>query len=66
MRLGNWIPVAAKLAIYKTSILPHLMHCQLLWHFCKSSDSRKVERIQEGALRAVYSIGTKQSLMKIS
>ena len=54
MRLRNLIPVAAKLMIYKTSILPHLTYCQLVWHFCKSSDSRKVERVQERALRAVY------------
>ena len=54
MRLRNLITVAAKLMIYKTSILPHLTYCQLVWHFCKSSDSRKVERIQERALRAVY------------
>ena len=54
MRLRNLIPVADKLMIYKTSILPHLTYCQLVWHFCKSSDSRKVERVQERALRAVY------------
>ena len=34
--------------------MPHLTYCQLVWHFCKSSDSRKVERVQERALRAVY------------
>ena len=52
--LRNLIPVAAKLMIYKTSVLPHLMYCQLVWHFCKSSHSRKVECLQERALRAVY------------
>ena len=25
-----------------------------MWHFCKSSDKRKVKRIQERALRAIY------------
>ena len=54
MRLKNLIPVAAKLMIYKTSILPHLTYCKLVRRFCKSSDSRKVERVQERALRAVY------------
>jgi hypothetical protein len=54
MRLRNMIPESAKLTIYKSSILPYLTYCQLVWHFCKSSDSKKVERIQERALRAVY------------
>ena len=54
MRLRNLIPVAAKVTIFKTSILSHLTYCQLVWHFCKSLDSRKVEHIQERALRAVY------------
>ena len=54
MRLRNLIPCSAKLMIYKTSILPFLTYCHVVWHFCKASDSRKVERIQERALRAVY------------
>ena len=29
-------------------------YCHLVWHFCKSTDSKKLERIQERALRAVY------------
>ena len=30
-----------------------------MWKFCKSTDSRKIERIQERALRAVYKSQTK-------
>ena len=26
----------------------------MVWHFCKASDRRKIERVQERALRAVY------------
>ena len=26
----------------------------VVWHFCRSSDATKLERIQEGALRALY------------
>ena len=54
MRLRNLVPCAAKLSLYKSSILPHLTYCHLVWHFCKSSDCRKLERVQERALRAVY------------
>ena len=42
----------------KTSILPYLSYCHLVWKFCKSSDSRKIESIQEHALRAVYTSQT--------
>ena len=34
--------------------MPYLTYCHLTWHFCKASDTRKVERIQERALRIVY------------
>lgn len=54
MRLRNLIPCSAKLTIYKVYILSSLTYCHLVWHYCKSSDNRKIERIQERALRAVY------------
>ena len=54
VRLRNLIPCNAKLSLYKSSILPHLTYCHLIWHFCNASDRRKLERIQERALRAVY------------
>ena len=53
-RLRNLIPTEAKLLLYKVSIMPHLTYCHLIWHFCRTSDSRKVERIQERALRIVF------------
>ena len=34
--------------------MPYLNYCYLSWHFCKASDTRKVERIQERAQRIVY------------
>ena len=54
MRLKNLIPTEAKLQLYKAAILPHLTYCHLTWHFCKASDRRKLERIQERGLRAVF------------
>ena len=53
VRLRNLIPCNAKLSLYKSSILPHLTYCHLVRNFCKLSDRRKLERIQERALRAV-------------
>ena len=54
VRLRNLIPCNAKLSLYKSSVLPHLTYCHLVWHFCNASDRRKLEQIQERALRAVY------------
>lgn len=30
------------------------LNVNIVWHFCKASDARKLERVQERALRAVY------------
>ena len=46
-RLRNLIPTEAKLLLYKT-------YCHVIWHFCKASDSRKIERVQERGLRIVF------------
>ena len=54
MRLRNLIPCNTKLSLYKSLILPHLTYCHLVWHFGNASDRRKLELIQDRALRAVY------------
>lgn len=33
---------------------PPNIYCDVVWHFCKSFDKKKMERIQERALRAVF------------
>ena len=53
-RLRNLIPCKAKLLLYKSFIVPYITYCHLTWHFCKSSYNRKLERIQERALRVIY------------
>ena len=55
MRLRNLIPTKVKLVLFKSAILLYLTYCHLVWHFCKSSDARKLERLQERELGAVYS-----------
>ena len=54
MRLRNLIPMKSKLVLFKSAVLPYLTYCHLVWHFCKSSDTRKCERLQERGLRAVF------------
>ena len=50
-RLRNLIPQKAKLQLFKGAILPHSTYCSTVWNFCRASDSRKLERVQE---RAIY------------
>ena len=52
--LRKMIPTETKVQLYKAAILPFLTYCPTVWHFCKASDTRKLERVQEWALRAVY------------
>ena len=54
LKLRNLIPCKAKLIIYKSFILLHITYCHMVWHNCRSSDSRKIEQILERALRAVF------------
>ena len=34
-------------------IIPNVSYCRTVWHFCKASDRRKLERVQERALRII-------------
>ena len=54
MRLRNMLTTSAKLKIFISFIMPQITYCQTVWHFCRASDSRKMERVQEQALRTVY------------
>ena len=52
--LRKLIPTHAKLQLYKAAVLSHLTYSSTMWHFCRASDRRKVERLQERALRVVF------------
>ena len=54
IRLRNLITTSTKLQLFKAAALPYLTYSHLVWHFCRASDSRKLERVQERALRAIY------------
>ena len=54
MRMKKLLPERAKLVFYRSSILQHLTYCQKIWHFARASDKRKLERMQEKALRTVF------------
>ena len=43
-----------RLSIFYTFILSNFIYCPLAWHFCTEKNLRKLEKIQERALRFVY------------
>ena len=43
-----------RLNVFNAFILSNFLYCPLVWHFCSKADSRKMENIQERALRFVY------------
>jgi len=54
MRLKNLIPTKAKLILFKSAVLLYLTYCHLVWYFCRCSNGRNLERLQERGLRVVY------------
>ena len=48
------IPTAAKLHLYKAAIFRHLTNCHSTSHACREIDRRKLERIQERRLAAIF------------
>ena len=43
-----------KSTIFHTFILSNFNFCPLAWHFCTNKNSKKLEKVQERALRFVY------------
>ena len=53
-RIGRNLCKLSKLAIFHTFILSNFNFCPLSWHFCSVANTKKIEKIQERALRYVY------------
>ena len=53
-RLKNVLPCKTKEALYRAFILPHFDYCSQIWHHCRARNTRKLERVNERALRFVY------------
>ena len=44
----------SRMTIFHTFILSNFNFCPLSWHFCSKTNTNKIEKIQERALRFVY------------
>ena len=53
-RIGKNLNRLGKLTIYHSFIMSNFSYCPLTWHFCGEQNTKKVEKIQERALRYVY------------
>ena len=54
-RFASILSVENKLSIYHSFILSQFHFCPVIWHFCKKGKIDMMEKIQERALRFVYS-----------
>ena len=53
-RLSPYLSKLNKLTIFHTFILSNFNYCSLAWHFCSEKNIKKLEKVQERALRFVY------------
>ena len=52
-RIGRFLTKQGKMTIYSSFIVSNLNYCPLVWHFCSTSSTNKLEKIQERALRFI-------------
>ena len=53
-RLQNILPCKVKELMYRAFVLPHLYYCSQVLHHCGSRNTKKIEKVNERALRCVY------------
>jgi hypothetical protein len=53
-RVGPYLDRLSKLTIFHSFILSNFNFCLLAWHFCTDKNKKKLENVQERALRFVY------------
>ena len=53
-RIGINLSKLNRLTIFHTFVLSNFNFCPLSWHFCSETNTKKIEKIQERALRFVY------------
>jgi len=53
-RIGKHLCKLGKLTIYHSFILSSFNYCPVVWHYCGEVNTKKMEKIQERALRFIY------------
>ncbi len=52
--MSKTFAVATELVIMQIFVLRHFNFCPTVWHFCKSCDTSKIEKVQYRALKYVF------------
>ena len=52
-RFRKLIPATVLLRLYKAFMLPHLLYCSTVWHFCDSRNKDKLEILNKRVLRVI-------------
>ena len=53
-RIGHMLNHVSKLTIYYSFVMSNFSYCPLVWHFCSDTNTAKIEKLQERALRFIY------------
>ncbi|XP_071123309.1 uncharacterized protein [Mytilus edulis] len=53
-RIGKHLSKLGRLTIYHSYIMSNFNYCPVVWHFCGEGNTKKMEKIQERALRFIY------------
>ncbi len=53
-RFRGIFDIKEKEIMYNTFILSNFKYCPIIWHFCSKTTSKKVENIQERAVRFMF------------
>ena len=48
------MPLKTREALYRAFILPQFDYCSQIWHHCGERDTKKMESVNQRALRYVY------------
>ncbi len=52
-RLSSMLDIESKFMIFNAFVVSNFLYCPLVWHMCCVSDCKKIEKVQERALRYV-------------
>ena len=54
-RIGQNLNQTNRLTVFHSFVLSNFNFCPMSWHFCSEANTKKMEKLQERALRFVYS-----------
>ena len=53
-RIAKYIDVQGRINIYNAFITSNFSYCSIVWHFCHSDSTLKIEKLNKRALRVVF------------